>query len=102
LQSLLIAQRRQLLLATVELGRERAHLREIDADDGTRRHQLRSGLATIGGSVWMLEHREQHLDEPARTQLLEVVTREVRRLQRLVDGSPADRTIAGWERGAGR
>jgi hypothetical protein len=87
LQSLVISLRRELDLARDELRGEQARLEEAEAEEGDRRHQLRSGLAAIGGTAWLLEHYERDLGEPTRTQLIGGVTGEVRRLQQLLDDS---------------
>lgn len=85
LVSLASTLRHELVMTRVELGRERGHLQDVEARDGSRRHQLRNGLAAIGGTAWLLEHHDRNLDEPTRTQLIEGVTGEVRRLQRLLE-----------------
>lgn len=85
LQSLVVELRRELAAATEQLAREHSHLEEVRAEDGSRRHQLRSGLAAIGGSAWLLEHHEQALDTRTRAELLVGVTVEVRRMQGLLD-----------------
>lgn len=79
--------RRELHVVTNELGQERSHLEAIEAEDGSRRHQLRNGLAAIGGTAWLLAHHDHALDAGTRTQLIEGLTGEVRRLQQLLEGN---------------
>lgn len=86
LQSLVVTLRDELAAARVELGCERLRLQEVEVEDVTRRHQLRGGLAAIGGTAWLLEHHERALDTGKRSELIEGVTVEVRRMQRLLEG----------------
>lgn len=87
LQALVVSLRRELDVTRDELRGEHARLEEAEAEEGDRRHQLRSGLAAIGGTAWLLEHYERNLGEPTRIQLIGGVTGEVRRLQQLLDHS---------------